>query len=58
MNTVLVTAFEPFGGKVPTGFIHVPFIREQGHADRPYLELNDILRGVIAAIKAVIEEME
>ena len=57
-NALLYGMLAHNNGEVPTGFIHVPFIREQGHADRPYLELDDILRGVIAAIKAVIEEME
>ncbi len=40
-------------GRVPTGFIHVPFIREQGHMNRPYLELEDVYKGIIAAIGAV-----
>ena len=42
-------------GAVPTGFIHVPYIREQGHEDKPFMELDEIRRGILAAIEAVAE---
>lgn len=57
MNTVLVTAFEPFGGKVPTGFIHVPYIRAQGHEDKPFLELDDLRKAVTAALETMVKEL-
>ena len=38
-------------GEVPTGFIHVPFLKEQGHEDKPYMELNTMLRGIVTAIE-------
>ena len=39
--------------EIPTGFIHVPFIREQGHTDQPFMELGDEYRGIAAAIETV-----
>ena len=42
-------------GKVPTGFIHVPFIKEQGHDDMPFMELNDIYEGILTAVSTVTE---
>ncbi len=36
-------------GRVPTGFIHVPFIKEQGHDDKPFMEFEDMYEGIIAA---------
>lgn len=41
------------GGEVPTGFIHVPSIPEQGHSGERAMELTDEIRAVIAAIEAV-----
>ena len=38
-------------GEVPTGFLHVPYLKEQGHGDKPFMELDDMARGVTAAIK-------
>ena len=44
--------------EVPTGFIHVPFIKEQGlKNNRPYLDYQDIYQGIIAAIKVVITKI-
>ena len=50
-------------GAVPTGFIHVPFIREQvegvkGREALPFMELDDILKGIEAAVKEVIRTLE
>ena len=44
-------------GAVPTGFIHVPFIREQvegvaGREKLPFMELETIIKGITAAIEA------
>ena len=33
--------------------IHVPYIKEQGHEDEPYLEFDDISRGIAVAIETV-----
>jgi len=52
-NTVMYSMLAHDKGAVPTGFIHVPYVREQGHADEPYIELDDLTRGVEAAIGAV-----
>lgn len=40
------------------GFIHVPFIPEQGHDDKPSLELEDISNAIIEVIKVVIDELD
>jgi pyrrolidone-carboxylate peptidase len=32
---------------------HIPYIREQGYEDAPYMELDDISRGIVAAVEAV-----
>lgn len=42
---------------VPTGFIHVPAIPEMGYADKPSLELEQIFRGISAAIKTVAQAL-
>ena len=42
-------------GEVPTGFIHVPFIKEQGHTGKPFIELDDIRTAVELIIKTTIE---
>lgn len=45
-------------GEVPTGFIHMPYIKEQGHDDKPYLEFEDILKAMTAAIETIIKELK
>ena len=57
-NTLLYGMLAHNKGAVPTGFIHVPYIREQQHQDKPFMELNDICRAVTAAIKVVTEELQ
>ncbi len=52
-NTLLYGMLERNRGKVPTGFIHVPYIREQGHEDAPFMELADMIRGILAAVETV-----
>lgn len=56
-NTLLYGMLEHDKGEVPTGFIHVPYIREQGHPDKPFMELADILRAVETAIRTVIDNI-
>ena len=55
-NTLLYGMLHHVNGAVPAGFIHVPYIREQGHAEAPFMELSDLRRGILAAIQAVAEE--
>ena len=43
---------------VSAGFIHVPFIPEQGHDDKPSMECEDISNAIIEVIKVVIEEVD
>ena len=50
-NSLFYSMLEHNRGEVPTGFIHVPFIKEQGHPDEPYMEIDVIC----SAIKAIIE---
>ena len=45
-------------GAVPTGFLHVPYLKEQGHEEKPYMELDTMVRGIAAVIKAVKESIE
>ena len=56
-NTVMYSLLEHDRGAVPTGFIHVPYIPEQGHEDEPYLELDELTRGIVAAIGAVADTL-
>ena len=43
-------------GAVPTGFIHVPYIKEQNMTT--YMEFNEMYKGIAAAIKAVIDQIK
>ena len=54
-NNVFYSMLEHNKGEVPTGFIHIPFAKEQGHDDSPYLELDEMFSGIIEVIKAVIK---
>ena len=56
-NTLLYGMLAHNGGEVPTGFIHVPYIREQGHEDKPFMELEEIGRGIAAALEAVADNL-
>ncbi len=57
-NTLLYGMLAHDRGTVPSGFIHVPYVREQGHKDKPYMELGEIVKGIKAAIEAVTRELE
>ena len=52
-NTLFYRMLHHASRKIPTGFIHVPYIREQGHTDQPFMELEDEYRAVAAAIETV-----
>ena len=54
-NALFYSMLEHNRGEVPTGFIHVPFIKEQGHADKPFMEFSDIHTAVETIIETVIE---
>ena len=56
MYGVLYTLSKKFK-EVKGGFIHVPFVPEQtvDKPDKPSMSLNDIVRGLEAAIKAAVE---
>lgn len=56
-NCLLYSMLRHNGGAVPTGFIHMPYVREQGHKDKPFMELCEIIKGIIAAIGAVAAEL-
>lgn len=57
-NSLLYGVLYYNGGEVPTGFIHVPFMKEQtegvpGRENSPCWERDDIIRAVEAAVRAV-----
>ena len=56
-NSLLYSMLAHNKGAVPTGFIHVPAIPEMGYADKPSLELEQIFRGILAAIKTVAQAL-
>lgn len=55
-NALLYRMLAHNGGRVPAGFIHIPFIPEQGHEDKPSMKEGEILRGIIAAIEETIRK--
>ena len=57
-NALLYGMLNHNRGEVPTGFLHVPYLKEQGHGDKPYMELDDMVRAVAAAIQAVGTSLE
>ena len=57
-NTLLYGMLGHIKGTVPAGFIHVPYVREQGHPDKPFLELEAVVRAMAAAVEAVAEELK
>lgn len=40
-------------GEVPTGFIHVPFIKEQNHLDKPIFAFNDVYTAVLTILDII-----
>ena len=58
-NSLLYAMLYHNKGAVPTGFIHVPAIREMvKDTDRPFMEFGDIFSAVSAAVRAVAEALE
>ena len=56
-NTLFYSMLEHNRGEIPAGFIHVPFIKEQGHADKPFMEIDDLQAGIVAIIEIVVDSM-
>ena len=57
-NSLLYGVLSKLPEAVPCGFIHVPFIRGQvegvpGRENMPFMELEDIVRGIRAALTAI-----
>ncbi len=55
-NALLYGMLHHNKGAVPTGFIHVPYIPEQGHPDKPSMELREIFWGIRTAVETVVKE--
>ena len=55
-NAVLYLILNHNKGLVPTGFIHIPYAKEQGHS--PFMEFRDMFNAIITIINVVIEEFE
>ncbi len=56
-NTLLYGMLAHNHGEAVTGFIHVPYAREQGHDDHPFMEIRDMRRGILAAIRTVADSL-
>ena len=54
-NALLYAMLEHDGGEVPTTFIHVPYVREQNHSDKPFMETDDLFRAVLAVLRSVTD---
>lgn len=53
-NDVMYTLLHHFQGtQVKCGFIHVPFLPEQAKANVPFLSLDEMVKGITAAIAAL-----
>ncbi|MBP5295365.1 MAG: pyroglutamyl-peptidase I [Lachnospiraceae bacterium] len=55
-NALLYGMLHHNNGAVPTGFIHVPYIPEQGHPDKPSMALSEIYRGIRTAVLTVAKK--
>lgn len=55
----LLEHIDRLGTNIPAGFIHVPYIFEQvsGREDIPYMQTEDIVRGITAAIECLGEAL-
>ena len=52
-NTLFYRMLRHVNRKIPTGFIHVPCIPEQGHKDQPFMEFEDEYRAIAAVIETI-----
>ena len=53
-NALFYGMLNHLDGKIPAGFIHVPYIREQGHQDKPFLESDVILQAVEIILHSLV----
>lgn len=53
----MMNQLEQQGRRIPAGFIHVPYEKEQvvGKADAAYLTREELVRGIHAAVRTVLE---
>ena len=56
-NALFYRMLNHVNGALPAGFIHIPYIREQGHEDKPFLAFEDALKGITAAIRTVLQNI-
>ena len=52
-NALFYRMLHHAGRVIPTGFIHVPCIPEQGHKDQPFMEFEDEYRAIAAVIETI-----
>ncbi|MBR3201631.1 MAG: GNAT family N-acetyltransferase [Mogibacterium sp.] len=52
-NSLFYSMLDHNRGDVPTGFIHVPYIKEQGHTDKPFMEISDICMAIEVIIETI-----
>ena len=57
-NNIFYAMLEYNKGNIPTGFIHVPYIKENGHLDKPYMTLLDEVKAINLIIDAVIPNLD
>ena len=52
-NALFYGMMDHLKGRIPAGFIHVPYIREQGHEDKPFLEFETVLQAVDIVLRCL-----
>ena len=57
-NCILYSMLDHNKGEVPTGFIHMPYIKEQGHEDKPYMELTEDYFKSISAENGILVDVK
>ena len=50
-NDLIYSLLNKYNGMIPVGFIHVPFVREQGKD--PFMELDEIAKALEASIQGI-----
>ena len=54
-NALFYGMLDHLDGKIPAGFIHVPYIREQGHRDKPFMESDVILQAADTVLHCITQ---
>ena len=57
-NALFYSMLNRVNRSIPAGFIHIPYIREQEHEDKPFLAFEAILKGITAAIRTVVPDSQ